>query len=159
VQGRGLDLGDGMKAPQRDNGDGFCIIPALLSNCRYQIGCRKNGPDAFLPKFLSQHHSPHGFVTTTRRARGAWIWVTPQLALVSHDGPTHSTLNHAKEHGLHSTIQLVVFGTLVGCLDICKDSPSNDRAQRGRRSPWEKREKSFEKTGRLAFSIFFRTER
>jgi hypothetical protein len=26
-----LDLGDRMKAPQRDNGDGLCIVPILLS--------------------------------------------------------------------------------------------------------------------------------
>jgi len=106
-----------MKAPQRDNGDRFCIIPAL---CQLSLRDRKpkNRPDAFLPKLFGQHHSPHGFVTTTRRIRCTWIWVTPQLALVSHDRPTHSTLNHAKEHGLHGAIQLVIFGTLIGGLNV-----------------------------------------
>ena len=31
VQRCTLDLGDRMKAPHRDNGDGFCIVPILLS--------------------------------------------------------------------------------------------------------------------------------
>ena len=50
----------------------------------------------------------------------------PQFALVPHDRCTHSTLSHAKEHGLHSAIQLLI---LIGCLDVREDSFADNRAQ------------------------------
>lgn len=96
----------------------------------YYRGCvLRNIPNALLPELFGQHYSPHGFVTAIRRTLCICIRVAPQLALVPHNRPTHSTLDHAKEHGLYGTIELVVFGALISGLDITEDSFSYSRAQ------------------------------
>jgi hypothetical protein len=82
------------------------------------MGHHRNEPNALRPELFGQHHSPHSFIAATRQTLCTCVWVTPQLALVPLDGPTHSTLNHAKEHGLHGTIEFVIFCALIGCLDV-----------------------------------------
>ena len=129
VQRRTLNLGDRMKAPQCNNGDRLGVIPVLSVNHYNQVGCRGNVPNTLLPELFGQHHSPHGFVTAVRQTLCICVWVAPELPFVPHDRPTHSTLNHAKEHGLHGTIELVIFGALVSSLDISEDIFSESRTQ------------------------------
>ena len=92
-------------------------------------GYRGNSPDTLLPELFGQHHSPHSFVTAVRQTFCIYVRVAPQLAFVPYDDPTHSTLDHAKEHGLYGTIELVIFGTLISGLDISEDVFSESRAQ------------------------------
>ena len=79
-------------------------------------------PNTLLPEPFGQYHSPRGFVTAIQQTLCICVRATPQLAFVPHDRPTHATLDHAKEYGLHSTIELVIFYALISSLDISEDS-------------------------------------
>ena len=129
VQRRTLYLRDRMKAPQCDNDNRLGVIPVLFVNPCYRVGDQGNTPNTLLPEPFGQHHSPHGFVTTIRQTLCICVRVAPQLALVPHDHPTHSTLDHAKEHGLYGTIELVVFGALISGLGTSENSFSDSRGQ------------------------------
>jgi len=92
------------EAPQCDDGDRLCVIPVLCQS-------------PLLGRLLK------------KRTKRFSVRVHPQLALVPHDGPTHSTLDRAKEHGLHGTMKFEIFCALVGRLDICENSTSDNRTQ------------------------------
>ena len=93
------------------------------------MGWRGNAPNTLLPELFGQYHSPHSLITAVRQTLRICVWVAPELPFVPHDRPTDSTLDHAKEHGLHGTVELVIFGALVSGLDISEDVFSKSRAQ------------------------------
>lgn len=74
---------------------------------------------------------------------GGWASCTC-FALVPLDFAVEAAFYHAKEHRLNSAVELMIFGALVGSLDVCENGMPDRGSERRRGRPWEKRKESFQ---------------
>ena len=102
---------------------------------------RVHAPDTLPPQLLGQHNRPHRLLSVAR-ARASCS--RPQLALVSNNFSIHPSLDHPKEHGLHSSIKLVILGAQIGGADVGQDSSADEGTKRGRCRPRKQRKQSLE---------------
>lgn len=84
-------------------------------------------PDTLPPQLLRQDNRPHGFFASLA-VLGSEIGHLG-LALVASELSIDSSFDHAKKHGLHGVVELVILGTQVGGLDVVQDGFPNEDSE------------------------------
>lgn len=135
-----------MKASKRNDRHRFSVSPIENGSEFYLAGSMTSGvPYSLSPQLLCQYHCPHsvlpiigGFIT-----RGT---CRSELALIPNDFSIHSPFDHGEKHGLHSTIEFVIFGSEVGSTDIGENSFADKGSQSGGGCTREERKEGLEES-------------